>query len=109
MDWDRVLDLFSVFLIGIMLIASAVIITYSVTKEIHSCTSQPFLYGIHQATEEGYNYTYVKIYIYEDINSIAPVETLEFNWGTTLINKVSYKEFYNWNITTVNESLRNKK
>lgn len=71
-------DVIGLIAILIMVIGAGMLCYYYVIYEIHQCTADPLRYGFDREVPNNLNYSYVKIYLYNQEGDLAPIKSIEF-------------------------------
>jgi len=82
---------------------------YSTTR-ISQCGREPILYGVKELVsnedkQDIYNFSFIRVSIYKDINSIFPLKSYEFNYGVP--RKNNYSGNVGLSMQEINETANN--
>lgn len=79
-------DWIGIFAILLMVIGGSLFSYYCVIYRINQCTASPTYYAAEWENQGEYNYSYIVLNIYRDIDSMYPLNSYKYNLGKTKIN-----------------------
>jgi hypothetical protein len=83
-------DWIGIFALLLIVISGGLFTYYYVVYEIHSCTASPVLYAANNYVKGSYNFTFLVLNIYENIDDEFSRESIRYYYGPPIDNYMEY-------------------